>query len=330
VTSPRHTSAPRLITASRRTDVPAFYGPWLLRRIRAGYCHVLNPYNGTVGWVGLTPDEVAAIGLFTRDLRPMLPHLPGLLADGFRFYAHVTINAYPETIEPHVPGPGPVVHAVHELAALLGPAHVLWRYDPIVLCGATPAAWHRERFEELADALEGAVDGCYISFATWYAKTERRLGAAAAQEGWGLERPSEDEQRLLAAALLESATAHGLRLFSCAAAHLQDAGLERGRCADPLQVAALRPDLAVDFKAAPTRPGCGCCAATDIGAFDTCVYGCAYCYATRSQAAAVRRRREHDPADTILWRPPSLRGVDLDAVAAGPQRPPDLQPPLFA
>ena len=38
-----------------------------------------------------------------------------------------------------------------------------------------------------------------------------------------------------------------------------------------------------------------------------CNLGCTYCYATRGRDVALARLREHDPEDTMLWRPPRLR-----------------------
>jgi hypothetical protein len=310
---------PRVITASRRTDVPAFYSEWLIRRLRAGFCHVRNPYNGAVSRVALTPADVAALALFTRDPGPLLAELPALLADGYVIYAHVSLNGYPPAFEPHAPAVARVLASVARLSGTLGPQQVVWRYDPVLLSDATPAGYHLTRFEELAAGLEGLTESCYLSFATFYRKTERRLGAVERREGFAVRRPAEDEQRALARALLEIAAARGITLHACAGAHLLDEGLERGSCADSALVTRLRPDLRLAQKAAPTRGGCGCCEATDVGAFDTCVYGCEYCYATQNQRLALRRRGEHDPGDTILWRPPSLRGVDLDAAADAAQ-----------
>ena len=34
-----------IVSASRRTDLPAYYPDWLMGRIAAGYCLVRNPYN---------------------------------------------------------------------------------------------------------------------------------------------------------------------------------------------------------------------------------------------------------------------------------------------
>jgi hypothetical protein len=306
---------PRVITASRRTDVPAFYGEWLIRRLRAGFCHVRNPYSGAVSRVALAPQDVAALALFTRDPGPLLPQLPGLLADGYAIYTHVSLNGYPLAFEPHAPVVARVLASVERLSETLGPGQVIWRYDPVLLSDATPAGYHLARFEGLAARLEGLTTSCYLSFAAFYRKTERRLGAVERREGLAVRRPAEDEQRALARALLGIAAARGITLHACAGAHLLDEGLERGSCADAALVTRLRPDLRLALKAAPTRGGCGCCEATDVGAFDTCIYGCEYCYATQSQRLALRRHGEHDPEDTILWRPPSLRGVDLDAEA---------------
>jgi hypothetical protein len=32
-----------IISASYRTDIPAFFGEWFMNRLRAGICKVVNP-----------------------------------------------------------------------------------------------------------------------------------------------------------------------------------------------------------------------------------------------------------------------------------------------
>jgi hypothetical protein len=96
-------------------------------------------------------------------------------------------------------------------------------------------------------------------------------------------------------------------VFACCEDALVGDGIEKGHCVDIDVVRRLRPDAVEDLKRRPTREECGCTESTDIGAYDTCAFGCAYCYATRSREAALVRLREHDPDDTLLWRPPSLR-----------------------
>lgn len=305
-------AAPRIITASRRTDLPAFYSRWLLRRLKDGFCHVLNPYNGRVQRVGLLPEDVLALALFTRDPSPLLPELPALLAEGYKVYAHVTIACYPRDLEPFTPDQGRAVASFRCLAEVLGPDLTVWRYDPIILGDHLTSGWHRARFTQLARALKGSTSCCYVSFAAPYRKTLRRLERVAGTTGQKTYWPGTDEQHALAGELLEIATPNDITLHACACQELLGAGLARGRCVDAAMVTALRSGHVPPLKSAPTRTGCGCCAATDIGAFDTCVHGCEYCYATASQAVGQARLREHDPQDTILWRPPRLRGVDLD------------------
>ncbi|MCA9754062.1 MAG: DUF1848 family protein, partial [Gemmatimonadetes bacterium] len=47
-----------IISASRRTDIPAFHSEWMLRRLRAGFCHVIHPYSARVRRVSLAPEDV--------------------------------------------------------------------------------------------------------------------------------------------------------------------------------------------------------------------------------------------------------------------------------
>lgn len=309
----------RVISASRRTDIPAFYTPWLLGRLKAGFCHWVNPFGGQVYRVSLSPEDVLALVLWTRDPRPLLTRLDELDGLGFagRSYFHVTVNGYPPALDPCVPDVRTILPALRTLVARVGPERVLWRYDPIVLSADGPlsARQHVRRFASLAAALDGLTGSCSFSFATWYAKTGRRLDAVSRAEDLTLLRePPLEDRRRLAAELCGIAAAHGIRLSACCGPELTGSGVRLGHCVDGALVQALRPDLDLRLAAVPTRPGCGCCAATDIGAFDTCLGGCAYCYATAGQAVARRRHREHDPSDSLLWRPARLRGLDLAAV----------------
>jgi hypothetical protein len=98
-----------------------------------------------------------------------------------------------------------------------------------------------------------------------------------------------------------------MTLYACCEDQLVGDGIEKGRCVDIDTVCRLRPDVTEELKRRPTREQCGCIESVDIGAYDTCPLGCSYCYATRNRDIALARFREHDPADTMLWRPPKLR-----------------------
>lgn len=302
----------RVVSVSRRTDIPAFYSRWFLGRVRAGFCHWRNPYGGQIYRVSLLPEDVLAFIFWSRNPRPLLPHLDGLRAAGYRFAQHMTINSYPRTIETHNPPLNAAIDTFRQVSAIAGPDFTFWRYDPILLSDQTPAAYHLEQFDRISRALEGATSRCYFSFAHFYGKTERNIARAEKEHELAVERaPALEHQRALVHALRDIAAPRGITLYACYEAELAGDGIAPSRCIDSDVIASLNGERSVKLAAAPTRDACGCVEAADIGAYDSCAFGCAYCYATNSRAAALRRMQAHDPEDTILWRPASLRGVDL-------------------
>ena len=145
-----------IISASRRTDIPAFYAEWMVRRLREGYCTVPNPFNrNQVSRISLRPEDVDAIVFWTRNPRPLMPYLDELDSRGYRYYFQFTILGYPREIDPKSPPAATAVEAFCELAERLGPRRVIWRYDPIVFTGITPPAFHQENFQRLAESLRG-------------------------------------------------------------------------------------------------------------------------------------------------------------------------------
>lgn len=294
-----------VISASRRTDIPAFYWRWFMRRLDAGYCEVANPFNASqVRRVSLKPEDVAAFVFWTRDATQLLKDTGRLHGLGYRFYVHYTLTGYPRELERHSPTAGRAVRTLRSLSDAVGPERVIWRYDPIIPGSAMSPEYHLENFTELAEQLCGAVRDVYISFCEPYAKTKRRLAVVAEKTSWSFELEKNiAAQAELATRLAEVATAHGMQLYSCSQPDLAAPGLKTGRCVDPGRIRTLRPELGLTLKAAPTRPGCGCAESIDIGAYDTCAFGCEYCYATSSSDLPGRRLKEHDPADSFLQRP---------------------------
>ena len=311
----------RVISASRRTDIPALYAKWFMNRVRDGYCHWVNPFGGQVYRVSLLPKDVAAIVFWTRYSAPLHKYLAELEERQLTSYFHFTITGYPRWLEPQAPKVESALESFRELSGCLDPSRVIWRYDPIILSDRTPADYHRERFSELSAQLKGFTSTCYFSFATFYGKTMRNLAKAAEAEGAAIFQPELAETLGLVRELADVAARRGMTLKVCSCDALVGAGVERGACIDARLLQKLRPDLYLGMKAAPTRDDCGCCEATDIGAFDTCTFGCSYCYANTSHRAAVDRRGRHDPQDTLLWRPSTLAEVDIKSVARNQAEP---------
>ena len=121
-----------IISASRRTDIPAYYALWFLRRLEAGFVCVRNPVNfHQVSRIPLSPEVVDGIVFWTKNPTPMLDRLP-LLKD-YPFYFQFTLTAYAQDLEPGVPNKNEVIiPAFQELSRRIGPERVIWRYDPIL------------------------------------------------------------------------------------------------------------------------------------------------------------------------------------------------------
>ena len=225
-----------IISASRRTDLPAFYTDWLLQRLRAQYCEVANPFNPRqVTRVSLCAEEVEALAFWTRDARPLLPHLPELDACGYRYFFHYTLTGYPRAFEPHTPAPAEAIATMRRLAEAIGPARVIWRYDPLLFSNLTPPAYHLEQFARLAAALQGATRRVVISLLDQYRGAGTRLAQLTAQGvtllhvAPGLQANSANS----CAAVSACAHAYGLDIVSCAEpVDLQPFGIAAGKCLD--------------------------------------------------------------------------------------------------
>lgn len=276
-------TAPRVISVSRRTDVPAYHVDWLLARLREGWCEVTHPFTGVRRRVDLRPDAVSALVLWTRDPRPLVPHLEALAEQGYRFTFLVTINDYPRWLEPGAPDLEGVITAMTTLGERWGSDAIVWRYDPVILSDATPAAYHIERVSRLGRSLGGAVGACVTSFVDLYRKTERNLLPALEGAGVRLLEADPARDRVLLTRMRDILSGLGITLVACCEPDL--AGVVPGaHCVDRERISRL-VGRRVALPSRPTRTGCGCHASVDIGAYDTCPRGCVYCYANRSPAA---------------------------------------------
>jgi len=295
-----------IISASRRTDIPAFYAPWFMNRIRSGWCAVPNPFNRRqVSRISLRPADVDVIVFWTRNPRPLLPHLAELDARGYRCYFQYTLLDNPRAVDPKTPPADAAIAAFQELAAHVGPQRVIWRYDPIVLSDATGVDYHLERFARIAAALQGHTPRAVISVMDVYRKIAPRLRGLAAQ---GIELgagPAEETPGFatLMQGLAALAARHGMEIQSCAEEiDLTGYGIAPGKCIDDGYIRRVF-GLELDLKKDPSqRAACGCVASRDIGMYDTCLFGCAYCYATSSFARAAVHHAAHDPAGEALIR----------------------------
>lgn len=301
--------SPQVISASYRTDIPAFYGDWFMERVREGYVRYYNPYGPQVVSVSLQPQDVHAIVFWSKNYAPFMRHLDELDQRGLDFYFHFGINGYTadpaiRPLEERVPHPKQSIKVFRELATRYSPKHVQWRYDPIIYTDRTDEQWHMRAFAELAQQLEGLTERCYFSFLDINYKkvvhNMRRLDTALQPHD-----RSEEEKRQLALELARIAGNHGITLYTCAEDFAVIGPIRRGACVDKDILDTLWPHKAQKLKLCSNRNKCGCYDSRDIGAYDTCPLGCVYCYAVLNRPLALQYYREHDPHhDALIKRGP--------------------------
>ncbi len=290
-----------ILSASRRTDIPSFFGEWLLRRLEEGLIRVPNPFRPSqVREIRPRPEDVDALVFWTKDPAPFFSFLDRLEGLGYGRYVFLfTLNAYPSFLEPGLPPLEERIGSFRALAERIGPGRVTWRYDPILFGGDLTPRWHQERFAFLARALEGATERVIVSLVDLYRKTLRRLSAL---EGFSFSREPDREPGL--EALLESMAARaaerGMGIQACAEGGRLLPWIPDGACLDAawLERVLGRPMPGGRHKG--QRGDCLCDFSLDIGVHGTCGHGCVYCYATADHERARRVAMRQDPEAPVL------------------------------
>lgn len=291
-----------IISASRRTDIPAFYSPWFMQRIRDGYCTVFNPFNRKqVTKVSLLPNDVEVLAFWTKNPQPLIPHLKELDDRGFRYFFQYTLNGYPPELESKVPELHDRVETFLRLTELIGPEKVIWRYDPIVLSNITGYEYHQAMFEKIAQALKGSTQRVVISFVDSYRKATSQFKQLAKQGIFIDEEMNLVALEDLVRTLVSISKENDLELQSCAEKlDLTPWGVLPGKCIDPQY---LKRVFGIDVN--PTkdknqRQECGCVQSKDIGAYETCLHGCRYCYAGTLQGGLRNHRRNDVNSPSLI------------------------------
>jgi hypothetical protein len=292
-----------IISASRRTDIPAFYVPWFMNRIRAGFCTVPNPFNPQqVMHISLAPEDVDVIVFWTRNPQPLFPYLKELDDRGFRYYFQYTLMNNPPVLDANTPSLKNAIDTLHRLSKKIGSQKVIWRYDPIVFSELTPPDFHRRSYQGIAQALHGYTQRSVISVLDVYPKLRKRLKE---MEKLGVSLlPFDGSQSWFGSLLREMvsvAEENEMEVVSCAEElDLQTYGVQPGKCIDDEIIFRVFNLEVTHLKDPGQRKACGCVVSKDIGMYDSCLFGCRYCYATSSFERARINYQRHDPESPSL------------------------------
>lgn len=290
-----------IISASYKTDIPAFYGDWFRAMRIAGSCEVRNAWNGKTFRVSLRDEDCSGFVFWTRNAKPFRAELERT-ARTHPFVVQYTVTGYPRTLERSVIAANTAISDICDISNCYGMKSIVWRYDPVVITDATPAAWHIDNFTRLAGALAAGVDEVVVSFAQIYRKTRRNLDRAAHETGNGWTDPDNAAKQDLLGRLGEIAEQNGLILSLCAQPDLAGA-LTAARCIDTARldnVARSMGHTPVSARTKAARPGCLCAESRDIGGYETCPHGCVYCYAVANPDKVRQTHKDHNPNAAML------------------------------
>lgn len=289
----------RIISVSRRTDIPAFYGDWFMCRLADGFAGVVNPYGGNRYLVSLRPEDVTCFVFWSKDFTPFLDNLKRIADAGYQFYFNYTVTGLPDVLEANLQRHR-AVETLECLSRTYSPQHINWRFDPIIISSVCDRDHFTRTFADLASRFEGLVERCFFSFVTTYNKVLRNFDLLQKSSDVRLTPVSRDFKIELAADLADIAARHGIRMYSCCGDYLLSDKIRKGHCIDGSVIESLFFPEGLQYSEKPTRPECGCTESTDIGAYDTCPHGCIYCYANADKKTASDAYNRRDPRSAFL------------------------------
>lgn len=301
--------SPVIMSASRSTDIPAFYADWFLGRLKAGYSVWVNPFNQERYRVLF--NDTRMIVFWSKNPKPMLERLDEVESLGFKqYYFQFTLNDYvTEGLEPNVPPVAERIDTFRHLARRIGKERVIWRFDPLLLSNYLTVDVLLEKIASIGHELQGATEKLVFSFADIqaYRKVGKNLSGTNCREF------SSEEKIEFAKGLRDVNLSLGLEMATCAEdIDLSEYGIKHNKCVDDDLMVRLFHDDAklMDFIGAEydmidgwtikksrkdkgQRKACGCIVSKDIGMYNTCPHLCRYCYANSSDSVVQRNYSKH-------------------------------------
>lgn len=331
-------TAPVIISASRSTDIPAFYTKWFFNRLANGYCAWYNPFNQQKMYISF--ERCRVIVFWTKNPAPIIPYLPELDKRGIHYYFQVTLNDYvKEGFEPNVPSVEERVETFKQLSNLIGKEKVIWRFDPLII---TPIIGPRElltRIWHVGNKLKGYTDKLVFSFID--VKAYRKVQNNLVKETMLFTKEDVENAEANHAQRIE--IVEGLKkirevwhkegwnieMATCAEdIDLEAYGIEHNRCIDGELMKRIFaydkelvyylhtlkwpekdmfgeippiPNKTKNVKDTGQRKVCGCMVSKDIGMYNTCRHFCVYCYANTSKELVLKNKDKHnDESESII------------------------------
>ena len=284
-----------ILSVSRRTDIPNYYSEWFYNRIKEGFLYVRNPMNAhQISEIKITPDVVDCIVFWTKNPLPMIKRLDEI--KDYNYYFQFTLTGYGNDVEINLPNKKTkMIPVFQELSEKIGKQKVIWRYDPIFFSDRYTKEYHLKAFKSIAEALSGYTEKCVISFVDIYPKNKKNMDGLSSHE------LNDDELREFAEKLSKIAADNNIKIGSCAEKiDLDECGIIHNCCIDRELIEKIIGCKLNVGKDKNQRKECGCVESVEIGTYNTCKNGCAYCYANYSSKSVETNAAKYDPSSPLL------------------------------
>ncbi|NVM21038.1 MAG: DUF1848 family protein [Desulfobacterales bacterium] len=289
-----------VISASRRTDIPAFYMGWFMEQVERGYFEVFNPFNHKVSMVCSVPDSVHSFVFWSKNFGPFIKggYAKKLEKMGYHLFFNFSINSESGLLEPNVPPLKDHLSQLKYLCEHFNPECVQWRFDPVCFyrIDGGPFKDNMGHFELIADAAaECGIKRCVTSFMDDYAKIRKRISR---MPGFSFHDPSLEKKSAIILEMEDKLSRRGISLYTCCEKEIVDM-LPENSCVG--KSSCIPNDLLVrlyggklsleDDPGQRVSKGCGCRISKDIGSYrlHPCFHNCLFCYANPAQMSRVGR-----------------------------------------
>jgi len=310
--------APVIVSASRATDIPAFYSDWFIERFKQGYLKWKNPFNGVPLYVSF--ENTRVITFWSKNPKPLIKHLSYLDDKNINYYFQFTLNDYDnEKLEGNVPPLNKRIDTFLELSEKIGKEKVIWRFDPYILTESLGVEELLRRTEKIGTQLKGYTDKFVFSFAD--IKSYKKVQNNLRKEKVPFIEFNERTMNEMALGLQDLNKNWNFEIGTCAEKiDLDKYNIVHNKCIDDDLMKKLfyndhklmeflgykyeKADLfdtkgklislkSKNLKDKGQREACGCIMSKDIGQYNTCPHECVYCYANTSKEIAIKNYKTH-------------------------------------
>ena len=280
-----------ILNTGTRTDIPAFFHKWFLNRVSEGFVYSKNPYNNEIYKYEINPKVTDCICFCSKNPKPLVKYLDEI--SQYNQYWFITVNPYGKDIEVNVPDYKRVIKTFRDVSETLNVDAIAWRYDPIFITEKYNLDFHIDKFEEMASQLCEYTSDCTISFIDMYQKVLRNFS--------DVREVTEEEQLIIGENFSKIAQKYSLKMKTCVEGTLLDQfGFDSSGCMTKQVLEKAIGNTLNIPKGKYRNRQCNCLMGRDIGAYNTCLHGCKYCYANSNMKLVKRNQKLHDPDSPLL------------------------------